>query len=164
MRRFPSGTFQGVATVVAKLFNIIRPDIAYFGQKDFQQALVIEKMVKDLNMPLKIKVMPIVRDSDGLALSSRNVYLSPREKSDALVLFRSLQKAKEMILRGERKAGKIIAAMRNEISRKKSARIDYIIIAHAQTLEPLEYVKKKALIALAVYFGKTRLIDNIVVG
>lgn len=158
------GHFRGVATVVAKLFNIVQPDIAYFGQKDFQQALVIKKMVKDLNMPLKIKVMPIVRDSDGLALSSRNVYLSAREKSDALVLSRSLQKAKEIILRGERKAGKIIAVMRNEISRKKSARIDYIAIAHAQTLEPLEYVKKKALIALAVYFGKTRLIDNIIIG
>lgn len=158
------GHFRGVATVVAKLFNIVQPDIAYFGQKDFQQALVIKKMVKDLNMPLKIKVMPIVRDSDGLALSSRNVYLSAREKSDALVLSRSLQKAREIILRGERKAGKIIAAMRNEISRKKSARIDYITIAHAQTLEPLKYVKKKALIALAVCFGKTRLIDNIIIG
>ena len=158
------GHFRGVATVVAKLFNIIRPDIAYFGQKDFQQALVIKKMVKDLNIPLKIKVMPIVRDSDGLALSSRNVYLSAEERSDALVLFRSLQKAREIILRGERKAGKIIAAMRNEISRKKSAGIDYIAIADAETLEPLEYVKQKALIALAVYFGKTRLIDNIIVG
>ena len=108
--------------------------------------------------------MPIVRDSDGLALSSRNVYLSAEERSDALVLFRSLQKAREIILRGERKAGKIIAAMRNEISRKKSTGIDYIAIADVETLEPLEYVKQKALIALAVYFGKTRLIDNIIVG
>ena len=158
------GHFKGVATVVAKLFNLIQPDIAYFGQKDYQQALVIKKMAKDLNMPLKIKIMPIIRESDGLALSSRNVYLSAQERSDALVLFRSLRKAKEMISGGQRRSGKVIAEMRNEITRRKSARIDYMTIADTETLEPLEYVKKKALIALAVYFGRTRLIDNIVVG
>lgn len=158
------GHFKGVATVAAKLFNLIQPDIAYFGRKDYQQAVVIKKMVEDLNMPLEIKAMPIVRESDGLALSSRNVYLNAQERSDALVLFRSLRKAKKMISEGQRSSEKVIAEIRNEISRKKSVRIDYITIADTETLETLEYVKKKALIALAAYFGKTRLIDNIVVG
>ena len=158
------GHFKGVATVVAKLFNIIQPDIAYFGQKDYQQALVIKKMAEDLNMPLKIKIMPIVRESDGLALSSRNVYLNAQERSDALVLYRSLQKAEEMILGGEKNSEKISAEIKKEIIQKKSARIDYIAVADIETFEPLERIKKKALIALAVYFGKTRLIDNIIVG
>lgn len=158
------GHFKGVTTVVAKLFNLIRPDIAYFGQKDFQQALVIKKMAEDLNMPLKIKIMPIIRESDGLAMSSRNVYLNVQERLEALVLGQSLQKAKEMILGGERRSEKISAEIKKEIIQKKSARIDYIAVADTDTLEPLKYIKKKALIALAVYFGKTRLIDNIVVG
>lgn len=159
-----TGHFKGVTTVAAKLFNLIQPDIAYFGQKDYQQALVIRKMAEDLNMPLKIKVMPIVRESDGLAMSSRNVYLNAQERLEALVLGQSLQKAKEMMLGGERRSEKISAEIKKEIIQKKSARIDYIAVADINTLEPLEYINKKALIALAVYFGKTRLIDNIVVG
>ena len=158
------GHFKGVATVVAKLFNIIQPDTAYFGQKDYQQALVIKRTIEDLNMPLKIKVMPIVREPDGLALSSRNVYLGAQERSDAVVLFKSLEKAKEMILEGERESAKVISMMKSEISRKKSSRIEYLSVADAKTLEPLKHIKKKALIVLAAYFGKTRLIDNIIVG
>ena len=155
------GHFKAVTTVVAKLFNIIQPDTAYFGQKDYQQALVIQKMADDLNMPLKIKVMPIIRESDGLALSSRNTYLNARERPEAAVLYQSLQKAKKMVLAGEKNSEKIIAGVRDVIMQKKSARIDYIAVTNAGTLEPLEQVKGKTLIALAVWIGKTRLIDNV---
>lgn len=158
------GHFKGAATVLAKLFNIVEPDIAYFGQKDYQQALVIQKMVKDLNMPLKIRVMPTVRESDGLAMSSRNAYLNARKRLEAAVLYRTLQKAKSEVLSGERDSRKIIREIKKEIMQEKSAKIEYIAVADAKTLEPLEYIKSKALLALAVWFGETRLIDNIVIG
>ncbi len=157
------GHFKGVTTVVAKFLNIIQPDIAYFGQKDYQQVLVIRKMAYDLNMPLKIKIMPIIRESDGLSMSSRNTYLNVRERHEAAVLYQSLSKAKKMVLAGEKNSEKIIAGIRDMIMQKNSARIDYIAVTDAGTLEPLEQVKGKALIALAVWLGKTRLIDNIIV-
>lgn len=157
------GHFKGVATVVAKLFNIVQPHIAYFGQKDYQQALVIKKMVSDLNMPLKIKVMPIVRENDGLAMSSRNGYLNIRERQDAVILYLSLERARNMVAGGERNCKKIIAEIKDEISRKKSAKIDYVEIRDAETLEHIERIKRKSVIALAVWIGRTRLIDNIVV-
>jgi pantoate--beta-alanine ligase len=156
------GHFKGVTTVVSKLFNIIGPDIAYFGQKDYQQALVIKKMVEDLNMPLKIKVMPTVRESDGLAMSSRNAYLSAQERLDAAVLYQSLKKAEAMISQGERNSQKIIREMRKMILKKKTAKIDYALVADAQTLVPVNVIQGKTLIALAARIGKTRLIDNTV--
>ena len=158
------GHFKGVATVVAKLFNIIRPDIAYFGQKDSQQAAVIKQMVKDLNMPLQIKVLPIIRERDGLAMSSRNSYLNREERKASLILYRSLIEAGEMVKRGVINAGLIKRKMANLIRSEKLARIDYIEIVDKGTLEKIKEVKKrKTLIALAVYIGKTRLIDNIVI-
>lgn len=158
------GHFKGVATVLTKLFNIVQPDIAYFGQKDYQQALVIQKMVKDLNMPLKIRVMPTVRESDGLSMSSRNSYLNSQERQDAVILYQSLQKARSMISSGKIDCEKIIREIKNEISKKKSARIDYVEIRDAKTLERIKYIKGKSVIALAVWMGRTRLIDNIVIG
>lgn len=157
------GHFKGVATVVSKLFNIVQPDTAYFGQKDYQQALVIKQMAEDLNMPLKIKVMPTIRESDGLAMSSRNAYLSAQERLDAAVLYQSLQKAEAMICHGERSGRKIIREMRKMILKKKTAKIDYAQIADAQTLVPVNVIQGKTLIALAARIGKTRLVDNIVV-
>lgn len=161
---FRPGHFKGVATVVEKLFNIIQPDIAYFGQKDYQQALIIKRMVKDLNMPLRIKVMPIVRAADGLALSSRNVYLNTQKREDALILYTALQKAKEMILKGEKDSQKVIAKIKEDISKIKSARIDYIAFVDAETLEPAIKINGRILAALAVWIGKTRLIDNNIIG
>lgn len=157
------GHFRGVATVVTKLFNIVQPDIAYFGKKDYQQALVIKKMVSDLNMPLKIKVMPIIREADGLAMSSRNSYLNPRERADASVLHQSLCKAKKLIKEGKRNTAKIIAKIKEEITSKDRAKIDYVSIVNSKTLEELETIREDAIIALAVWFGKTRLIDNMVI-
>lgn len=158
------GHFKGVATVVTKLFNIIQPDIAYFGQKDYQQAVVIRKMVKDLNMPLVVKTMPLVRESDGLAMSSRNGCLNSQERFDAPVLYQSLQKAKRVIVRGEKNSQKIIAQIKKEILKKKTARIDYVAVVNAKTLEVTDTIKGRTLIALAAWIGKTRLIDNIIVG
>lgn len=157
------GHFRGVCTVVAKLFNIITPDVAYFGQKDFQQARIIEKMVCDLNFPLKIKIMPIVRETDGLAMSSRNRYLSVSERKDALVLSQSLALAKRLILNDAEKNCKIIKnKIKNVIASKKSAKIDYIEIVDAETLIPMAQLGGTVLIAVAVHIGKVRLIDNIV--
>lgn len=160
------GHFKGVATVLTKLFNIVQPDIAYFGQKDYQQALVIQKMVKDLNMPLRIKVMPIVRESDGLSMSSRNAYLNAQERLEAAVIYRALQKAKSEILSGERDSRKIIREIKKEImqGKERNPRIEYIAVVDARTLEPLEEIEGKSLLALAVWMGKTRLIDNIIIG
>lgn len=157
------GHFRGVATVVTKLFNIIQPDIAYFGQKDAQQAQVIKKMVQDLNFPLRIKVMPIVRETDGLAMSSRNRYLNPKERTGALILSWALNKAKRMIKNGVKDSCKIISVMRKIINNTDSARIEYISVVDADTLEPQKYVRRKTLIALAVWIGRTRLIDNIII-
>lgn len=158
-----SGHFKGVATVVTKLFEIVRPDIAYFGQKDAQQAMIIKKMAADLNMGIEIKTMPIVREPDGLAMSSRNVYLSEAERQDALVLRESLKKAEDMIKAGERESKKIIKAMQELIKPVPTAKIDYISIVDASTLKEMKTINGEALIAVAVFIGKTRLIDNIIV-
>ena len=142
----------------------MQPDTAYFGQKDAQQGVIIKKMVKDLNIPVKIKVMPIVREADGLAMSSRNVYLNSRQRLDAVIIYQSLQKARGMIARGERNSRAIITRLRKEILKKKSATIDYIAVVDAKTLEIVKRIKGKVLIGLAVWIGRTRLIDNIVIG
>lgn len=155
--------FKGVATVVNKLFNIVLPDIAYFGQKDAQQATIINKMVKDLNMPIKIRVLPVVRESGGLAMSSRNKYLTNQERKDAVALYQSLILARDLIKNGITNCKKIISVMRRRIIKVKTARIDYISIAEPDTLIPLKSIKKEALILLAVFIGKTRLIDNMLV-
>ncbi len=156
------GHFRGVTTVVTKLFNLVKPDIAYFGQKDAQQVRVIEKMAQDLNMDIKIKIMPIVREIDGLAMSSRNVCLNKEERKQAPVLYQALKLAKKMILSGEKKSQKIILAMKNLIKMKTKAKIDYINIVDRENLEQVKNIKNTVLVALAAGIGKTRLIDNIV--
>ena len=157
------GHFRGVATVVAKLFNIVQPTKAYFGQKDAQQVAVIEKMVTDLNMDLEVVTCPTVRESDGLAMSSRNTYLSPAERRAATVLYQSLKLAQELYARGETNAEHLRQAMTDLIKKEPLAeKIDYISIADATTLEELDRVKPPALISLAVKIGKPRLIDNVV--
>lgn len=155
--------FKGVTTVVSKLFNIVLPDTAYLGQKDFQQARIIEKMTQDLNFPVKIKVMPIIRDADGLALSSRNVYLSRSQRLEALVLSRALNEAVRLIRKGIRQSGLILSTIKNLISTVKSAKIDYVEIVDADTLQRKIALDGKIAIILAVRFGKVRLIDNIII-
>lgn len=156
-----SGHFRGVATIVAKLLNIIQPDILYLGAKDAQQAVVIKKMIADLNITVKVKVMPTVREMDGLALSSRNLYLNRGEREDALILSQALNLAKILIKNGARDTKRIINRMRRIIKNKQSAKIDYIEIVNQDNLKPLDKILGKCLIALAVYIGKTRLIDNV---
>ena len=155
------GHFRGVATVVTKLFNISEADVAYFGQKDAQQVAVIRQMVADLNMNVKIVAVPIVREADGLALSSRNQFLSQTERQAALVLSRSLRLAEEMLQAGERDAATLLAAMNGCLSQEPLAVIDYVEIVDTQTLQKLPCIEGSALIAMAVRFGKTRLIDNL---
>jgi len=154
------GHFRGVTTVVAKLFNIVQPDVAVFGQKDAQQAVVLKKMVDDLNYGIKMIIAPTVREKDGLAASSRNIYLSKEERKQARVLYQALRLAKQLIKKGERSANRIIARMRNLISKQPLAELDYIAITNAHTLELLNKLKGEVLISLAVRFGKARLIDN----
>jgi len=156
------GHFRGVTTVVAKLFNITQPDRAYFGEKDYQQMVVIKRMVDDLNFPVEIVPMPIVREPDGLAMSSRNRYLSPDERRDALVLHNSLERARSMVAGGERSAQTVIEAVEELVNSAASARIDYVDIVNALTLEPVDPIEGTVLLAIAVYVGSTRLIDNIV--
>jgi len=158
------GHFAGVTTVVAKLFNIIQPNVAYFGQKDAQQAIIINKMTEDLNFPVKINVMPTLRGKDGLAMSSRNIYLTTQERTDALALSQGLNLAADLIKCGMRDADKIIAEIRRLIKKRKSAKIDYISIVDLDNLNPVKRISGKCLLALAVHTGKTRLIDNAVVG
>ncbi len=157
---FRPGHFQGVATVVAKLFHIVRPSIAYFGQKDAQQALIIRKMAADLNFPVKIKVMPIVREKDGLALSSRNRYLNARERKGAVALSRGIAKAKALVSAGVRDAGTIVRRVRAVVAAVEPSKIDYIALVSIGDLAPIRKIKDKALLALAVWIGRTRLIDN----
>ncbi|MDD2510445.1 MAG: pantoate--beta-alanine ligase [Syntrophomonas sp.] len=157
------GHFKGVTTVVSKLFNICQPDRAYFGQKDAQQLMVVEKMVRELNFPLEIIRVPIVREKDGLAMSSRNVYLSPEERAEALVLYRALKMAEEEIKNGERETGIIRQKMEEMIRACPRAAIDYIAISNANDLSEMQTCAGKVLIALAIKFGKTRLIDNLIV-
>ncbi|WP_425059752.1 Pantothenate synthetase [Sporomusa carbonis] len=159
---FRPGHFRGVATVVSKLFHIVEPQVAYFGQKDAQQVVVIKQMVADLNMNVKIVTMPIVRETDGLAMSSRNVYLTPEERQAALSLSRSLKLAETMLRDGCTDAGKIAHAIRAVIEKEPLAVIDYISVSHANTIEEQERIEAPTLIALAVRFGKTRLIDNMI--
>ena len=156
------GHLQGVTTVVAKLFNIVQPDTAYFGQKDGQQATVIKKMVADLNMNLKVAVLPTVREADGLAMSSRNSYLSPDERHAATILYKALQLA-EKLWKSENDAGKLRRHMKELIGREPLAAIDYVSIANAKTLEEQgTVVEAPARVSLAIKIGKTRLIDNII--
>ncbi len=154
------GHFRGVATVVAKLFNIVEPARAYFGQKDAQQVVVIKKMVTDLNMNLEVVVVPTQREPDGLAMSSRNVYLNPQERQAAVVLWRSMNLVKGLRQKGERDAEKLRNEMVALIKKEPLARIDYVSIADPRTLDELSHIKGPALISMAVYVGKTRLIDN----
>jgi pantoate--beta-alanine ligase len=154
--------FQGVTTVVAKLFNIVEPGKAYFGQKDVQQAIVIQKMVRDLNMNLEVVVLPTCRESDGLAMSSRNTYLSPEERQTATVLFRALTLAGNLYEKGERDAAFIRKELQALIDKEDSAYIEYISIADERTIDELNKITPPALVSLAVRVGKTRLIDNIV--
>ncbi|MFC1988241.1 pantoate--beta-alanine ligase [Chloroflexota bacterium] len=154
--------FRGVTTVVARLFSIIRPTKAYFGQKDSQQLLIIRKLVSDLNMDLEIVTCPTVRESDGLAMSSRNSYLNPEERRAAAVLYQSLELAQQLWSQGEKDAEKIRLEMKNLIQHQPLANIDYISIADKETLEELDEVKPQALVSLAVKIGKPRLIDNII--
>lgn len=155
------GHFRGVCTVVTKLFNIVKPHKAYFGKKDYQQFRIIERMVKDLNMEIEVIPCDIVREPDGLAMSSRNVYLSEEERKDAACLYKSLMLAKEMIEKGERSPDTIKKAMEEFIlSHKSVSRIDYIEIVNRYTLAPVTEIKGQELIALAVFVGKARLIDN----
>jgi len=155
--------FRGVTTVVAKLFNLIQPDSAYFGQKDAQQAVIIKRMAEDLNFPVKIKVLPIVRENDGLAMSSRNIYLNKNQRQDALVLNKALGLARLLIAGGQKDSAKIMAKMRVLIGKKKTAKIDYLAIVDMIDLKPVKKIRKHCLVALAVKIGKTRLIDNIII-
>jgi pantoate--beta-alanine ligase len=156
------GHFRGVATVVTKLFNIVRPDLAFFGQKDAQQALVIKRMAADLNLDLEVVTVPTVREADGLAMSSRNVYLQPEERQAALVLSRSLGKAGEAVAAGERDAAKLRQLVVDMIKAEPLAEIDYVEIFSHPELEPVDQITGPSLLALAVKIGRTRLIDNTV--
>ncbi len=156
------GHFRGEATVVTKLLNIIRPDVLYLGQKDSQQVIIIARMVNALNFPVQLKIMPIVRENDGLALSSRNIYLTKEERSDAVVLSKALRLAESLVNNGQRNGHVIINRMKQLIAKKKTAKIDYISIVDLNNLSPLKKISEKCLIVLAVRIGHTRLIDNII--
>ncbi len=156
-----SGHFRGVCTVVAKLFNILQPDAAVFGEKDFQQLAIIRRMVRDLNYKIDIVAVPTVREEDGLACSSRNAYLNVEERKQAAVLRKALLAAKDS---GKRSSKETVDLARKMIDDAPLARIDYVDLVNAETLQPIEFVKPNSLLALAVYFGKTRLIDNILLG
>ena len=158
------GHFRGVTTVVAKLFNAVAPDKAYFGQKDAQQAAVIRRMTRDLDFPIEIVVCPTLREADGLAMSSRNVYLNPAERQAATVLFRSLSAAKSAYDSGEREAENLRTLVQAGVAAEPLARLQYISCADYDTLEELKIVRDKALLSMAVLMGKTRLIDNFVLG
>lgn len=158
------GHFRGVATIVAKLLNIVRPDTLYLGQKDAQQAIIISRMVEDLNFPVKVRVLPTERHKDGLALSSRNSYLTVKQREGATVLFKALQLAECLIAAGQRDSARITGRMKQLIKRNKQAKIDYVQIVDPQTLRPIKRVQPGCLIALAVKIGRTRLIDNTIIG
>ena len=157
------GHFKGVATVVLKLFNIIRPDIAFFGQKDAQQARLIQHMARDLNLPVRLQICPTVRESDGLALSSRNQYLDPEQRRNASMLYKALQEAEQMILKGERSTAAIEKHVAARIGSTRGAVLDYVAAVDSDSFEPIPHIEGDVIIALAVRFGQTRLIDNILV-
>lgn len=154
------GHFQGVCTVVSKLFHMVAPDRAYFGEKDAQQLAVIRRMVKDLNFDLEVVGCPIIRESDGLAKSSRNTYLNPEERRAALVLNRALTAAKSVMERGERRADRILPVIQAELGEEPLAKVDYVKMVDSLTMEDVETAERDVLVAIAVYIGKTRLIDN----
>jgi pantoate--beta-alanine ligase len=154
------GHFRGVCTVVLKLFHIVEPDFAYFGQKDAQQAIILKRMAEDLNVRVKVEALPIVREEDGLALSSRNTYLSQEERRAALVLSKSLDEARQMVENGEMDAARITDRMREMINQEPLARIDYVEIVDMDDLDPVNTIEKETLAVLAVFVGKVRLIDN----
>ena len=157
------GHFKGVTTVVGKLLNIVMPDILYLGQKDAQQAAVLTRMVGDLSFPVAVKICPTVRESNGLAMSSRNQYLTTSQRQEAAILYRSLKEARQSVAAGNYSAVAIIDKIRSRIRRESSGRIDYIECVAADTFAPLKKIQGKTIIAVAVWFGKTRLIDNIIV-
>ena len=156
------GHFRGVTTVVSKLFHIVEPGLAFFGQKDAAQAAIIRRMARDLNLPVEIVVCPIVREPDGLAMSSRNAYLSPAERRSATVLYRALRRVEELARSGERGAAALAAAGREVIAAEAGIRLDYFEVVDPDTLEPVEQAESGALVAVAAYVGATRLIDNVV--
>jgi pantoate--beta-alanine ligase len=155
------GHFRGVTTVVAKLFHIVEPDLAFFGQKDAAQATIIRRMVRDLNLPVEIVICPIVREPDGLAMSSRNAYLSPQERKSALVLQRSLTQVRNRFDQGERNAANLIDAGKQVLAQEPTVRLDYFEIVDPATLDPMHEVASSALVAIAAFVENTRLIDNI---
>lgn len=157
------GHFRGVCTIVTKLFNIVRPTRAYFGQKDAQQFRVIKRMVRDLNMDVELVECPIVREHDGLAMSSRNIYLSGDERAQALALYNSLKLAENLIKSGERDAEVVKNAMKEFLSRYDKVKIDYVEIVDEETLEPVKHIEGKVIVAIACWVGKARLIDNVIV-
>ncbi len=158
------GHFRGVATVVGKLLNIIQPHRIYFGQKDAQQCVVIRQMVKDLNFPVQVRVLPTIREKDGLALSSRNVYLTAEERQEAPALYRALKMAQEEVRRGEKDSSRLIKNMKDVLkNRCRHGIIEYVTCVEAETLEPVKIIQGSILLALAVRLGKARLIDNIFV-
>jgi len=156
------GHFRGVTTIVAKLFHIVEPTHAFFGQKDAAQVAVLRRMVRDLNFPLEIVVCPIIREPDGLALSSRNTYLNPTERQQALILSRTLTRIRERFGQGERSAASLIAAGQETLATEPAARLDYLSIVDPESLEPVETVDSPALLAVAAWIGTTRLIDNVI--
>lgn len=158
---FRPGHFRGVMTIVTKLFNIVTPDTAYFGQKDYQQGLLIRRIAVDLNLPVTVKVLPTVREDDGVAMSSRNAYLGPKQRLDAVCLSQALKRAQDLIHGGQNSAPKVAAELRKFIHKTKGTRVEYVEIVNSETLEPVKEIKGRTLIALAVRIGKARLIDNI---
>ncbi|MHC4183632.1 MAG: pantoate--beta-alanine ligase [Planctomycetota bacterium] len=160
--KFRPGHFKGVITVITKLFNIVKPDRAYLGQKDYQQNIIIKRLVRDLNMTIDIKILPTARDKDGLAFSSRNKHLNPQEHSNALCIYNALLKAKTMYSSRVKDANKIIEEMTSIIKSEKSTKIDYVSIVNPNTLEDVSRINGKAVAAVAVRVGDTRLIDNII--
>ncbi len=161
--RSRSGHFRGVATVVLKLFNIVQPDIAVFGEKDYQQAVIIKQMVKDLNLDVKIITGPIVREPDGLAMSSRNTYLSPEERINATVLYQALTWARNSFYKENIKSPEYLITQMRQMIETKGGQVDYITIVNKNILTPVKFIKKGDRILLAVFFGRTRLIDNIAI-
>ncbi len=158
------GHFRGVTTIVAKLFHIVEPEAAFFGQKDAAQLAVIRRMVRDLDFPVEIVACPIVREADGLAMSSRNAYLNREERGRALVLQRSLQAAQQRFRAGERSAAKLIAEAKEVFAREPQVRLGYFEVVDPDTLDPVERISQRTLVAVAAYIGTTRLIDNFVLG
>lgn len=158
------GHFRGVATVVAKLLNIVQPQRAYFGQKDYQQSVIVRRMVADLDIPVEIVVCPTVREADGLAMSSRNVYLAPKERRAAAVLYHALMVAQELWKQGERSGPVLRSSALKVLAEEPLAKVDYVSVVHPETLEELDRIEGSAVVLLAVWIGKTRLIDNVILG